>query len=122
MTINKHLNFEWYFKRRRYGSRVCGTTRFFTWVHYRVPNSDRLSDHNWKEYGDPWPKVRPNKKEVGEMLSKITLRVLPIGQRVNTHSGKATILGVDGDYFLVRLDNYSQTDLRLHPGHITEVL
>jgi hypothetical protein len=115
VNILQHLNFEYTFERRRYGH--GSTTKFFTWVSYRLPGQQ------WKEFGgDPWMKSRLNKKEVGEVLSKITLRVLPVGQRVNTHSGEATILGVEGEYFRIRLDNYSQTSLLLHPGHITEVL
>lgn len=113
MTVYKHLNFEYHFERRRYG-----VAKFFTWVLYR-----EVGTTEWKSYGDPWPKSRLNKKEVGEVLGNITLRILPAGTRVQTHNGPATILGTqEHGLFTAKLDYFSQQTLGLSPHMIEGIL
>jgi hypothetical protein len=58
------------FERRRYGTGP--STRFFTWLVYRTPNTP---DHEWETYGDPWPKVRLNKKELEAALEDIASKM-----------------------------------------------
>ncbi len=68
LKIQEYQNIEYMFKRRRYGSRVCGTTRFFTWLMWRKAGSPGAG---WETYGDPWPKVKLNKKELKVALDDI---------------------------------------------------
>lgn len=114
-TFN-HLNFEYMFERRRYGTGA--SIKFFTWVLYRP-----VGTTEWQAYGDPWPKGRLNKKEVGEVLGNITLRVLSSGTRVQTCNGPATILGTqEHGLFTAKLDYFSQQTLGLSPFMIERVL
>jgi hypothetical protein len=115
-NVRKHLNFEYRFVVRRYGH--GSTVKFFLWVEFHVPGTP------WQEYGgDPWMKSRLNKKEVAEVLGNITLRILPVGTRVQTHNGPATILGVqEHGLFTAKLDYFNQQTLGLSPFMIERVL
>jgi hypothetical protein len=94
------------FERRHYSS--TGTMRFYTWLIYR-----QLGSLEWQSYGDPWPKPRLNKRELTEVLDKITFRLLQPGQRVRMATGApATIVSKHepdfAEVFIVKLENGSQ--------------
>jgi hypothetical protein len=62
LVIFTNGNIEYYFERRRYGSRA-----FFTWLNYRVkPNTA------WKSFGDPWPKQHLSRAELQSALAEIS--------------------------------------------------
>jgi hypothetical protein len=67
-VIDEYKGIRYKFERRRYGSGP--STRFFTWLMYRTPNTGP----EWESYGDPWPKVRLNKKELQAALDDIISR------------------------------------------------
>lgn len=63
-NITRTMDIEFYLERRRYGS--SSSPRFFVWLNWR-----RIGQTEWKSYGDPWPKVTPNKRELAEALENI---------------------------------------------------
>lgn len=72
---------EYFFSRRRYGTGA--NQRTFTWLYWRKAGSSE-----WLAYGgDPWMKIRLNKKELAKALHNIQARTLQIGDRVRLHTG-----------------------------------
>lgn len=82
MQPEKFMNISYKFDRRRYGHGK--TTKFFTWLMFRTPFTP---DHEWETYGDPWPKVKLNKKELDEALHNIVSSFLRIGNRIRLNTG-----------------------------------
>lgn len=70
VQIERTFDIEYYFERRRYGT--PSNPRWFVWLNWR-----RVSTNSaWKSFGDPWPKVTPNKIELRDALNSIRFEYL----------------------------------------------
>lgn len=113
----KHLNFEYDFKRRRYGR-----AQFYTWLLYRVPaNPAKPNATPWETFGDPWPKPRLNKIELAKALDQIALLTIKPGSIVTTVLGAAEITGVSTlqpGCFIAKMENMEGRELSLGVSNI----
>lgn len=67
VKIERTFDIEYYLERRRYGT--PSNPRWFVWLLWRRIGAS--PQKSWMSFGDPWPKVTPNKKELAAALAQI---------------------------------------------------
>lgn len=87
MQIFQHRHIEYYFERRRYGTGA--SSRTFTWLNWRVRVDGDITKprHVWNSYGDPWQKIKLNKKELAKALAHIMWLTTEVGGTIKNHMG-----------------------------------